>query len=49
MAEEKFRILNSGSLAIENLRKFKKNSYKKEFVLLTFHPETLKTMNFKTH
>ena len=42
MAEERFRILNSGSLAIENLNKFINNSQKKEFVLLTFHPETLK-------
>jgi GDP/UDP-N,N'-diacetylbacillosamine 2-epimerase (hydrolysing) len=42
MAEERFRILNSGSLAIENLKKFINNNEKKELVLLTFHPETLK-------
>ena len=47
MSEEKFRILNAGSLAIENIKKFIK--YKKKInktnVILTYHPETL-TNNF---
>ena len=43
MAEEKFRILNSGSLVIENIKKFIKKNNKKEYVILTYHPETLIT------
>ena len=43
MAEEKFRILNAGSLAVENIKKYKKKiKYKKQYVLLTYHPETIK-------
>lgn len=41
MSEEKFRILNSGSLAIENIKKFIKKNNQKKFVILTYHPETL--------
>ncbi len=43
MSEEKFRILVSGSLAIENLKKFinKEKNIKKTKVILTYHPETL--------
>lgn len=47
MAEENFRILDSGSLAVENIYKFikKEKSKGKKIVILTYHPETL-TDNF---
>ena len=41
MAEENFRIFKSGSLAVENIYKFKKKNIIKNIVLLTYHPETM--------
>lgn len=44
LAEEKFRVHNVGSLAVEKLLKQKKNSLvlkKRNLVILTYHPETI--------
>ena len=43
LSEERFRICNSGSLAVENILKYlQKNKYKKKkYVILTYHPETI--------
>ena len=55
LSEEKFRICNSGSLAVENILKYiQKNRLKKRrYVILTYHPETVLDSfkwenNFKT-
>ncbi len=43
MSEEKFRVHNVGSLAIERiLNNFKEDNKNKNQVILTYHPETLK-------
>ena len=43
LSEEKFRICNSGSLAVENILNYvKKNNLKeRKYVILTYHPETV--------
>tara|TARA_B100001121_G_scaffold300036_1_gene309467 strand:+ start:198 stop:1325 length:1128 start_codon:yes stop_codon:yes gene_type:complete len=44
MSEEEFRAHNVGSLGIERiLKNYKKNEKKENQVILTFHPETLKS------
>ena len=44
LSEEKFRIHNVGSLAVENILSQEKNvkKAKKKYVILTYHPETIK-------
>ena len=60
MGEQKFRIFNVGTTAIDNLKNIKKTSYKKilndlkldenkKYAIFTYHPVTLKeSFNNKT-